>query len=135
MGVSKRILFLSFILVCTMAVLIGCQKTVPVANPTGLMPATAASVKKAKIAEAIIQAGQITGWVITPDGEGKMTGTLRIRTHTAVVSITYDAMSYHIDYKDSVNLKYKDGKIHPYYNGWVRNLDKNISLKLTDLNK
>ena len=135
MAISKRPLCLSFILVCALAALIGCRKTVPVENAGSSMPITATAANKAKIADAIIRAGVATNWRITPEGDGKMTGTLNTRTHTAVVTITYDDASYRIDYKDSVNLKYKDGNIHPNYNKWVGTLDKNIRAEIAQLNK
>ncbi|MDR1777927.1 MAG: hypothetical protein LBR31_08900 [Desulfovibrio sp.] len=133
MGISKRLLPLCFIFICTFVMLVGCRKTVPVENINSPMPMAAQSVNKAKIADAIIQGGMVTGWQITPTSDGIMTGILHIRNHTAVVAITYDDKSYRIDYKDSVNLKYKDGNIHPYYNGWVHNLDKNIRARLDSI--
>ncbi|MDR2573116.1 MAG: hypothetical protein LBC94_02010 [Desulfovibrio sp.] len=135
MTISKRPLCLSFILVCALAALIGCRKAVPVESTSSSMPITATAANKAKIGDAIIRAGAATNWKITPAGDGKMTGTLNARAHTAVVSITYDDASYRIDYKDSVNLNYKDGNIHPNYNKWVHTLDKNIRAEIAQLNK
>jgi hypothetical protein len=131
----KRILALGLIFALTMATIVGCRATTAVHNTSSPMPFTMTPSNKVKIADAIIAGGLKTGWEIVPVSDGVMTGTLHIRTHVAVVTITYNDKSYNIQYKDSTNLKYKDGKIHPYYNGWIKKLDENIGMELTSLNK
>lgn len=52
--------------------------------------------------------------------------------HVATVDIQYDTKNIRIAYKDSQELNYdKDAnEIHPTYNKWVRNLEKDIRLNL-----
>jgi hypothetical protein len=88
-------------------------------------PLTAEDVSK-----AIRRAGGGLGWKVDLAGPGAMTGTLVLRTHTAVVDILYDTKTYSIKYKDSVNLKYNGTTIHKNYNGWVQNLDKAIQREM-----
>ena len=79
---------------------------------------------------AILRAGNGLGWVMTPVRPGVVNGRLALRTHVAVVEVTYDTKTYSIAYKDSVNLDYADGKIHKNYNGWITNLDRAIRANL-----
>jgi hypothetical protein len=55
---------------------------------------------------------------------------LYIRSHVATVDIYFGTTSYSIIYKDSVNLDYKDGRIHRNYNKWVQNLNSDIQSKI-----
>jgi hypothetical protein len=87
------------------------------------------------IEKAIMRAGLTLGWQMTSRGPGRVEGVLVLRTHRAVVDITYDSKSYNITYKDSVNLDYKDSNktIHSNYNGWIQNLEKGIRAQVTVL--
>jgi len=53
--------------------------------------------------------------------------------HVAVVDVNYSVKSYSIQYKDSTELGYDGGNIHPNYNGWIQNLDKGIRAQLSTL--
>ena len=87
------------------------------------------------IEKAIIRGGLQLGWKISPQGPGKAEGVLVLRTHTAVVDISYDTKAFSITYKSSINLDYdpKDKTIHSNYNGWIRNLEKAISVQTSVL--
>ena len=81
-----------------------------------------------QVGEAIVSAGNSLGWQMKPESPGRMTGTLYLRDHRAVVDISYDARSYSIAYKDSSNLQYDGSSIHNNYNGWIQNLDRAIRI-------
>ena len=85
------------------------------------------------VQKAIQRAGAALGWRITPVKPGQLEGVLSLRTHAAVVNITYDASKYSIRYKDSTNLDYDGKQIHSNYNGWIENLDKGIRTQLLNL--
>jgi len=92
---------------------------------TGTKPATMESVQ-----QAILMSGTSLGWKMEPKSPGLITGVLDLRTHHAVVDITYDTKTYNIKYKDSTNLDYDGKNIHKNYNGWIENLDKAIRSNL-----
>jgi len=96
-------------------------------------PNPAASLEN--IEKAIMRAGLTLGWQVAPKGPGQAEGVLVLRTHRAVVDITYDTRSFNIIYKDSVNLSYKedDKTIHSNYNNWIKNLEKAIRAQVTVL--
>jgi hypothetical protein len=120
------------------AVIVGCGTASMTSNPiynvsgapieTFGKPITLTDVER-----AIIRAGLALGWQMRPLKPGHILGTLNVRTHTAVVDITYDTKTYNIAYKDSANLDYKDGQIHRNYNGWIQNLEKGIRAQMAGI--
>lgn len=102
------------------------------------------------VKKAIIRAGGGLGWNMKTDKPGHVLGTLYLRSHIAIVDITYDLNKYSITYKDSTDLDYEaagqqttddDGNtyvneteiIHSNYNGWIQNLDRAIQAQLSTL--
>jgi hypothetical protein len=126
-GNMSKIIVLAFALVFAL----GACTSRPIRNVdndpvvTATKPATMADVE-----QAIMRAGAGLGWVMTPVRPGLVTGRLALRTHVAVVDITYDTKSFSIRYKDSVNLEYDGGNIHKNYNGWIDNLEREIRANL-----
>ena len=86
-----------------------------------------------EIRQAIVRAGSGLGWQMVADRQGHVTGTLLLRTHTAVVDVDYTQKVYSIKYRESKNLDYDNGNIHRNYNGWIQNLDKAIKSQLLTL--
>lgn len=85
-----------------------------------------------EVRKAILRAGTTLGWQMKADAPGRITGTLNVRKHTAVVEIPYSSRSYSINYKSSVNLNEEEGQIHNNYNGWVKNLARSIDANLAN---
>ncbi|HTE15212.1 MAG TPA: hypothetical protein VK642_09060 [Burkholderiales bacterium] len=114
----------------TVLMMAGC-KQMPVLN---IASAPVVSPKQASLQDverSIMRAGAQLGWQLVPRGPGQIEGTLALRTHKAVVDITYDTKAYNIKYKDSSNLNYDGSNIHSNYNGWIQNLDKGIRTQLS----
>jgi hypothetical protein len=112
--------------------LIGCRSA-PVYNATDVPvnaseKATAADVKK-----AIMSAGAALGWQMKEDAPGHIVATLALRKHMAIVDIPYSTNSFSILYKDSTELGYNGSSIHSNYNGWVQNLERQITARLSVL--
>lgn len=89
------------------------------------------NVSLSEIKNTILLAAQKRGWkprVISPNA---IEAEIKVRNkHKATVKITYTKKSYSIEYQDSVNLNYSNGKIHKNYNGWVSKLDSSIQKEL-----
>jgi type II secretory pathway component PulK len=113
---------------------IGCTST-PIhnVNNAAVTHAAGKALSADQVRQAIVRAGAALGWQIKDDGPGKLTGMLQLRKHTAVVDVPYSSNSYSINYKSSVNLDEKDGKIHKNYNGWIQNLTQGINAQLSAL--
>jgi predicted small lipoprotein YifL len=124
--------YLPVLAVCLL-VLTGCGRNSPIYNVPESTLNAPPNATMAQIEKAIVAAGTDLGWEIKPEGPGKATGTLKLRTHVAVVDIAYNTKTFSIQYKDSTNLNYSDGWIHPNYSSWVRNLEKAIREEATKI--
>ncbi|CAI1869365.1 Uncharacterised protein [Serratia quinivorans] len=109
----------------------GCAGTAPVKNVSQNI---ADSHSNAQVRQAILSAGLNRGWIMNPTADGVIDGKILLRGHSADIRITYNTNSYHINYVASSNMDAKDGNIHPNYNRWVANLDKDIQLELARQN-
>lgn len=90
-------------------------------------------VTTAQATQAIRQAGAKLGWDMTVQDPGRIRGVLNLRSHQAVVDITYDTTAFTIAYVDSTNLNYDGAKIHSNYNGWIQNLEREIRVQASSL--
>lgn len=131
---SPRFYALAFLLVFLVAAT-GCRRTTAVHDVMNAPITSAHHLKADAVKKAILMAGNKRGWIMKPMAQGHILATLNVRTHQAVVDITYTDTSYSIHYKDSSNLYYDAGKkkIHRNYNGWIKNLDQQIQIELNSL--
>lgn len=83
------------------------------------------------VTKAIQRAGAGLGWQMKEATPGHIVGTLYLRTHVAIVDITYTLDDYSINYKSSSNLNYdpSGNTIHKAYNGWIQNLTNAINVQ------
>lgn len=127
----KRNLLLLFATLATLLLLTACR-TSPIYNVhnAAIPSAQKAPLSMAEIEGAIVRAGAGLGWNMRPMTPGHIVGTLNIRSHQAVVDITYDEQDYNINYKSSYNLKYNGTKIHSQYNNWIRYLSQAIDAQI-----
>ncbi len=81
-----------------------------------------------KLEQAIQAGASRKGWTTKILRTGVIEATInKSNKLIAKVKITYNNNSYSIDYLDSKNFNYKDGKIHSRYNSWVANLKRSIN--------
>ena len=111
--------------------LAGCGRVQPILNVENTP--VAFNLQSSEVKQAIIEAGIGRGWVMKETTPGKIRGEYQARSHQAIIDVTYNAKTYSIEYADSDNLKYEDGKIHRNYNRWINNLDVDIKKKLAML--
>jgi hypothetical protein len=113
--------------------LAGCGTVQPIQNveKAPIILAPGKSVNMTQVTTAIMRAGTRLGWQMQPEGPGRLSGRIALRTHTAAIDVEHDTKAYSIKYRDSTNLEARDGMIHRNYNGWIQNLDKNIRAELT----
>jgi len=122
----------SLALLCAAATMTGCNTAAPimnVSNTTDIGPA-GKPLSADEVRAAIVRAGASLGWVIADARPGALNGRLFVRTHTADVEIPYTLAAYCITYKSSIHLNESGGQIHRDYNGWIRNLTRNINAQL-----
>ena len=80
----------------------------------------------AQVQQSIAVGALDRGWTPRVIEPGHIEATIKVRSHTVVVDITFDESAYSIQYKDSDKMDYKDGQIHRNYNRWVANLNKSL---------
>ena len=125
--------------------LTGCVTGVPIHNVKDA-PVKTLSGKELPLdqaTKAIVLAGMGLKWEMEVATPGHIIGTLNLRSHQAVVDITYNTMVYSIVYKSSKNLlipipsntgtrniedriQQEKMGIHPNYNSWIENLNNAI---------
>ncbi|AKJ95955.1 MULTISPECIES: hypothetical protein [Thioalkalivibrio] len=123
------------ILFASLIALAGCRGTVPVHNVSDTTVTDVAGERPSaeQMERAIRTAGTALGWRMEEVEPGLLEGRLALRDHVAEVEIPYAAGEYSIRYKDSTNLNYADGNIHPNYNNWIQNLDNQIRAQISAL--
>lgn len=83
------------------------------------------------IQQAIVSAAAQRGWTVRQVTPGLVLADITVRNQFyAAVNIRYSLSNFRIEYRDSRELNYNDGKIHRNYNRWVYNLDKSIMREL-----
>lgn len=113
------------LLVTALVLSAGCR-TAPIYQVRGIPLPALAGTTAGDVRQAIHLASNRLGWRVEDSGPNQMLGTLRVRQHTAVVEIHYDAERLSILYRDSDNLLYGGDEIHRNYNRWVRKLEQRI---------
>lgn len=121
----KSAAFKVFILIIA-GLALGACRAAPVYNVSSSTMAAPPNATLEQVASAIKRAGVGLGWQMIEKGPSEMEGRLNLRSHLAVVSITFDTKQFSIFYKDSNNLDYNGTQIHKNYNGWVQNLEQAI---------
>lgn len=89
----------------------------PFTNPAPSLEAADTAIKKA---------GAQLGWQMKTTAPGKILATLPIRSHVAIVDVSFNEKEFSIVYRDSTNLNYDGTDIHSNYNGWIQNLRNQI---------
>lgn len=125
----QRRLITQFAAVAMVGLMFVACTTAPIVNPSVSLTSQPGRTT-ADVTNAIKAAGIRYGWEMVESGPGVITGTIHVRKHTAVVDISYDAESYHIEYRDSEQLDHLGNEIHKNYNRWVRNLQLEINSQL-----
>jgi hypothetical protein len=112
----------SLVLVLMVAFLAAGCRTRPIQNVVDRPLPTLSGRTAEQVAQAIERAGAETGWKMQREAPGRIKATLNVRKHVAVVSISYTASSYGVQYVSSENLLADGDQIHRKYNAWVKRL-------------
>ncbi len=83
-------------------------------------------VSSDQMKNAIVSAAEEQRWIITTEGEGRMSATYHRSNYMAKISIRYAPTFYTINYADSKRLRYTGTSIHPTYNKLIKALQMNI---------
>jgi hypothetical protein len=120
-----------FLLVLTLA-LSSCARQAVYNVDNRPMPVSVQKLPMERIETLIIEAGQSRQWVFDKAGPGHLVASQTAPKYAASVDVFFDQQTYRISYRTSRGLEEKNGTIHPHYNFWVRNLDKDIETRLAN---
>ncbi len=109
--------------------LVGCARTAPIEQ---VHSSVSTGYTQGQVKNAILKAGIQRQWIMSEVSPGVIKARLQTRDHEAEVRIIYTATKYEIRYVNSLNLQASGGEIHKNYNRWVRNLDKDIQINLSE---
>ena len=127
--------------VAAIIALAGCR-AVPMHNPSDIAfaePAAVESTPRLTLEDyknAIIRAGAKRGWSFEEQAPGHLIGDVAVRgKHFATVDVLFNTEEFSIKYRDSRNLNYdaRRAEIHPNYNSWVTNLQKDIQAEIIQM--
>lgn len=108
-----------------LALLLGACRTAPIYNvqraPIGMSGASLEDV-----GVWIDRAARLQEWRTEAVAPGTLLVTKSRGRHVATATIRYDATSYSITLRNSIDLKQRHGEIHKAYNEWIRSLDRTI---------
>lgn len=108
----------------------------PVNNFSGVPLGAKSSPSLDQVGKAIRQAGTVAGWQMSEIKPGHLVGVYKIRTHTAIVDVTYTTSTYDIKFLEGdPGLRYDAaaGTIHEQYNKWVGGLERVIRVHVNSL--
>ncbi len=124
-------LALLLLLLPALVIASGCRQLPPVLDLTDQPVALARTLTEEQVKNAIIKGGGARGWIIQEAGPGVLSGTVGMRGNlSATIEIRYDDKTYSITRKSSQGFRFKDGKIHPRYNGGIMKLNQEIKVQL-----
>jgi hypothetical protein len=85
-----------------------------------------------QIEKTIIAAGSSRGWRFDRVSDGKLRASQVQPKFSANVEILFDSKSFSIIHAASTGMRETGGQIHPHYNFWIRNLESDITIGLTN---
>jgi hypothetical protein len=106
--------------------MLACRSLVPIYEVNDAPLLVEGDVTLDDVADAIWRAGGQLGWEIQRESPGVLRGTLRLRSHLAVVRIEHDTRSFSIHGVETRGIRREGDLIHPNYNGWIQNLRTRI---------
>lgn len=131
----KKTTLLTGLLLAFVLMLAGC-KTATVQNIDNSGYISGSKVTTKKVEAAIRKGAMRKGWNTKRIKTGLLEARNNVRgKHLVVVDISYNTKGYKIMYKDSQNMKYdpSSNSIHPNYNKWIANLERNINYELSQI--
>ena len=108
------------------------HKHQPIYNVDRPMPISAQNLPTAKIESLIVANGQIHGWKFQHVNDGQLVATYMNEKFTAVVDIYFDHQHWRIQHQASSGFRDDGVTVHSHYNNWIKNLERDIDIGLTN---
>jgi hypothetical protein len=121
-----------FVIIALAAIALAACQTQPIYQPDHAVPPQAQQLPLDRIESLIVEAGQTRHWTFSHVGPGHLLATQQDAKYSANVDIFFSRDSYRLVYNSSTGLDEKDGAIHKHYNMWIRYLESDINVRLTN---
>jgi len=99
-------------------------------EPIAVPPGKSLEQVKSAIHRGLVEKGFVYKDIGPNQVQGKYTRPSKKGDYVAVFDVKYDTTSVRISYKNSENLNYDSGNIHPTYNKWIHTAENYIRLNL-----
>lgn len=121
-----------YVFVVLALLLVGCATKAIVNVENSPVPPAAQQMPLDRIEREIIAAGQARSWQMHREGPGHLVATQTRAKYNASIDIRFDQRAYSITHRSSSGMREKDGSIHPRYNFWITNLQRDIDAHLAN---
>lgn len=115
--------------------LVGCRSTEPIYESSGVaIPSSLRDVNPQDLTASVLRDPVIAsrGWYVQEVMEDRVRAGLMVRQHEAIVDVYFTDGELRPVYVSSVNLEEDDGEIHPAFNTWVQNLERDLRRALAN---
>ncbi len=102
----------------------------PIYNADDPMPRWNQNLPPQRLEDLIVAACTTLGWKTQHVADGHLVAIQSREKFAATVDILFDRDHWQIRYQSSVGLNADGSTIHDHYNLWVRNLEREIQLRL-----
>jgi accessory colonization factor AcfC len=120
------------VLIAAIVLTISCSRQKKMIDTPSILIPGAKNLSEKQVRKAIIKAGQKRQWNCSSKAPGVVLCIYNARKSSATVKVLHNSDQFTIQYVSSINLKEKNGKIHPKYNQWVSNLRTDITAKISE---
>ena len=110
-------------------------RSAPILNLTTPLTNTSEKTTLETVRNAIVRAGQVKGWTIVDESDGKVTLKHVKGRHVAACDVTFDTKQFSIAINPMTTLLKGPDSVHPKYNQWIRNLNKQILFEFNFLSR
>lgn len=93
-------------------------------------PVLSKTVTVQEVRDAILRAALSKNWQVVEETDQKITLKYVKKVHVAACDVTYSEKEYTITINPMTTLLRGANEVHPKYNQWIRNLDKQIQRQL-----
>lgn len=126
---SRKLFFIPLAAILTVA---GCSRGARTVNyRVALRTPARPGIETGQARESIRRALLTNRWQVVLDDPGAFTATYSEGPHAATIRVSYDAQTYSIEHQSSsASLRFDGTYIHPRYNGWIRDLHRQIETEL-----
>ncbi|MGH8019246.1 MAG: hypothetical protein ACREIA_13335 [Opitutaceae bacterium] len=118
-----------FLLVVASILFAGCRSPEAIYQSSGVaVPDRLQPMEPRELANIIVQDPVIVsrGWYLVEVMDDRVRLGLTVRAHEAIVDVSANDGNVRLALVSSENLEQENGKIHPFFNSWMENFERDL---------